>query len=149
MGQAGLSAGQSIVALQPALDLAIIGNLSMASSADHATNIMMIFGKEAADLSGIVDVLAMAVTNSNTNIDQLANALTYAGPAAHALGIDMKDTVAAIESLANSGFKASRAGTALRRLFVSLANPTAKGQAVLDKYNISVTNLQGEARDLT
>lgn len=149
LGQAGLSAGQSIVALQPALDLAIIGNLSMASSADHATNIMMIFGKEAADLSGIVDVLAMAVTNSNTNIDQLANALTYAGPAAHALGIDMKDTVAAIESLANSGFKASRAGTALRRLFVSLANPTKKGQAVLDQYNISVNNLQGEARSLT
>lgn len=149
LGQAGLSAGQSIIALQPALDLAIIGNLSMATSADHATNIMMIFGKEATDLSSIVDTLAMAVTNSNTNIDQLANALTYAGPAAQALGISMEDTVAAVESLANSGFKASRAGTALRRLFVSLANPTKKGQEVLDKYNISVTDLYGNARDLT
>ena len=149
LGQAGLSAGQSIIAMQPALDLAIIGNLSMATSADHATNIMMIFGKEATDLSSIVDTLAMAVTNSNTNIDQLANALTYAGPAAQALGISMEDTVAAVESLANSGFKASRAGTALRRLFVSLANPTKKGQEVLDKYNISVTDLYGNARNLT
>lgn len=149
LGQAGLSAGQSIIALQPALDLAIIGNLSMASSADHATNIMMIFGKEATQLSSIVDTLAMAVTNSNTNIDQMANALTYAGPAAHALGISMEDTVAAVESLANSGFKASRAGTALRRLFVSLANPTKKGQEVLDKYNVSVTDLYGNAKSLT
>lgn len=149
LGQAGLSAGQSLIALQPALDLAIIGNLSMAASADHVTNIMMIFGKQATDLTNIVDVLATAVVSSNTNVEQLANALTYAGPAAHALGVSMEDTVAAIEALANSGFKASRAGTALRRLFVSLANPTAKGQAVLDKYSIAVTDLHGNARELT
>lgn len=149
LGQAGLSAGQAMVALQPTLDLAIIGNLSMASSADHATNIMMIFGKQVGDLTDIVDVMAMAVTNSNTNIDQLANALTYAGPAAHTAGISMRDTVAAVEALANSGFKASRAGTALRRFFVSILNPTKKGQAMLDKYNISVLDLEGNTRNLT
>lgn len=149
LGQAGLSAGQAMTALQPTLDLAIIGNLSMASSADHATNIMMIFGKQVGDLTDIVDVMAMAVTNSNTNIDQLANALTYAGPAAHTAGISMRDTAAAVSALANSGFKASRSGTALRRFFVSILNPTKKGQAMLDKYNISVLDLEGNTRDLT
>ena len=149
LGQAGLSAGEALIALKPTLDLAIIGNLSMAQSADHATNIMMIFGKEVKDLTDIVDVMATAVTNSNTNVDQLANALTYAGPAAQTAGISMRDTVAAIEALANSGFKASRSGTALRRLFVSLLNPTKKGQEVLDRYNISVLDLEGNTRSLT
>lgn len=149
LGQAGLSAGEAMIALSPTLDLAIIGQLDMARAADHVTNIMMIFGKEAKDLTDIVDVLAVAVTNSNTNIDQLANALTYAGPAADTAGFSFKDTVAAVEALANSGFKASRAGTALRRLFVSLANPTKKGQKVLDDLGVSVTDLEGNTRSLT
>lgn len=148
LGQAGLSAGQAMVALEPTLNLAAIGQLSMATAADHATNIMMIFGKEAQDLTHIVDVMATAVTNSNTTVDQLANALTYAGPAAQSAGFSLEDTVAVTEALANSGFKASRAGTAMRRLFVSLVNPTKKGQAVLDDLNISVLNMDGSTKGL-
>lgn len=149
LGQAGLSAGQAMTALRPTLDLAVIGQLDTARAADHATNIMMIFGKEARDLTGIVDVMAAAVTSSNTNVDQLANALTYAGPAADTLGLSLQTTAASISVLANAGFKASRAGTALRRLFVSLANPTKKGKAVLDQFNVSVTDLEGNTKDLT
>lgn len=148
LGQAGLTAGQAMVALEPTLNLAAIGQLSMATAADHATNIMMIFGKEAQDLTHIVDVMATAVTNSNTTVDQLANALTYAGPAAQSAGFSFEDTVAVTEALANSGFKASRSGTAMRRLFVSLVNPTKKGQAVLDDLNVSVLNMDGSTKGL-
>ena len=149
LGQAGLSAGQAMTALRPTLDLAIIGQLNMARAADHATNIMMIFGKEARDLSDIVDVMAKAVTNSNTNVDQLANALTYAGPAAETMGVSMESTTAAIAALANAGFKASRAGTALRRLFVNLSSPTDKGKKLLDGFGVTVTDLTGKTRELT
>lgn len=149
LGQAGLSAGDAMIALAPTLDLSIIGQLEMARAADHVTNIMMIFRKEAGDLTDIVDVLAMAVTNSNTTIDQLANALTYAGPAADTAGFSFRDTVASLEALANAGFKSNRSGTALRRLFVSLSNPTKKGKQVLDDLNVSVTDLEGNTLSLT
>lgn len=148
LSQAGLGAGQSMMALEPTLNLAAIGQISMATAADHATNIMMIFGKEAKDLTDIVDVMATAVSSSNTTVDQLANALTYAGPAAQSAGFSFKDTVAVTEALANSGFKASRAGTGMRRLFVSLVNPTKKGTEVLEELNIAVTNLDGSSRGL-
>ena len=148
LSQAGLGAGQAMMALEPTLNLAAIGQISMAAAADHATNIMMIFGKEAKDLTDIVDVMATAVSSSNTTVDQLANALTYAGPAAQSAGFSFKDTVAVTEALANSGFKASRAGTGMRRLFVSLVNPTKKGKEVLEELNIAVTNLDGSSRGL-
>lgn len=148
LSQAGLGVGQSMMALEPTLNLAAIGQISMATAADHATNIMMIFGKEAKDLTDIVDVMATAVSSSNTTVDQLANALTYAGPAAQSAGFSFKDTVAVTEALANSGFKASRAGTGMRRLFVSLVNPTKKGKAVLEELNLAVTNLDGSSRSL-
>lgn len=148
LSQAGLGAGQAMMALEPTLNLAAIGQISMATAADHATNIMMIFGKEAKDLTDIVDVMATAVSSSNTTVDQLANALTYAGPAAQSAGFSFKDTVAVTEALANSGFKASRAGTGMRRLFVSLVNPTKKGKEVLEELNIAVKNLDGSSRGL-
>lgn len=148
LGMAGLSASDAILALRPALNLAMLGNIDMARSSDIATNVMMTFGKTAMDLTDIVDVMATAVNSSNTNIEQLANALTYAGPAAQTAGISMRDTVAAVEALANSGIKASRAGTALRRFFVSILNPTSKGAAMLDKYSISVLDAEGNTRGL-
>ncbi len=148
LGMAGLSAGDAVLALRPALDLAMIGNISMGQSADIATNVMMTFGKTAEELTEVVDVMATAVTNSNTTIEQLANSLTYAGPAAQTAGISMRDTVAAIEAMANSGIKSSRSGTALRRLFVSLVNPTKKGAAMLEQYGISVLDAEGKTRGL-
>lgn len=148
LGMAGLSASDSIVALRPSLDLATIGGINMAQSADMATNVMMTFGMQAKDLGDIVDVMATAVVSSNTDITQLASALTYAGPAAHTAGVSMKDTVAAIEALANSGIKASRSGTALRRLFVSILNPTKKGAEMMSQYGISVVDAEGKTRGL-
>lgn len=148
LGMAGLSAGDAVLALRPALDLAMIGNISMGQSADIATNVMMTFGKTAGELTEVVDVMATAVTNSNTTIEQLANSLTYAGPAAQTAGISMRDTVAAIEAMANSGIKSSRSGTALRRLFVSLVNPTKKGAAMMEQYGISVLDAEGKTRGL-
>ncbi|MFX1710666.1 phage tail tape measure protein [Stutzerimonas stutzeri] len=148
LGMAGLSAGDAVLALRPALNLAMIGNIGMGQSADIATNVMMSFGKTADELTEVVDVMATAVTNSNTTIEQLANSLTYAGPAAQTAGISMRDTVAAIEAMANSGIKSSRSGTALRRLFVSLVNPTKKGAEMMEQYGISVLDAEGKTRGL-
>lgn len=147
LGMAGLSAAQSMVALQPALDMALIGNISMAESADIATNVMMQFGLQANELGHVVDVMATAMTSSNTTVTQLANALSYIGPAAESAGISLEDTTAAIEVLANNGIKASRAGTGLRRMFVNMLNPTKEGAAMLDQYGISLYDAEGHTRE--
>jgi TP901 family phage tail tape measure protein len=156
LAMAGLNAGDAMMALKPSLDLALIGNLSMAESADISTNVMMAFGvgtnnatSGVQDLTEVVNIMAAAASNSNTTIQQLASALTYAGPAAATAGISMRDTVAAIETMANSGIKASRSGTALRKMFVSMLNPTEKGSAMMEKYGISVVDAEGRTRGLT
>lgn len=148
IGMAGISASDAMTALPATLTLANLANVSMARSADIATNVLMTFNLQAKELGSVVDLMATAVNNSNTNIEQLANALTYAGPAAQTAGVSLQETVAAIETLANSGIKASRSGSALRRLFVSLLNPTKKGRQVLDQYGISVLDAEGKTRSL-
>lgn len=148
LGMAGLNATDAMLALKPALDLASIGAIEMGTSADIITNVMTTFKMEANDLAQIVDVMAVAVTNSNTNIEQLANALTYVGPAAEAAGFEFRDTVAVLELLANAGIKASKAGTGLRRFMLNVQNPTAKGAKVLETYNIQLDDANGNTRSL-
>lgn len=149
LGMAGFNASDAMTALPSTLTLANLANVSMARSADIATNVLMTFNMQAKDLTGVVDLMATAVNNSNTDIEQLANALSYAGPAAQTAGISLKDTVAAIEALANSGIKGSRAGSALRRLFVSLLNPTKKGAEVIRQYGLDIVDAEGKTRSLT
>lgn len=149
LGMAGFATNDAMTALPGTLTLANLANVSMARSADIATNVLMTFNMQAKDLTGVVDLMATAVNNSNTDIEQLANALSYAGPAAQTAGISLKDTVAAVEALANSGIKGSRAGSALRRLFVSLLNPTKKGAEVIRQYGLDIVDAEGKTRSLT
>ena len=149
LGMAGLSANQALVALKPSLQLANLANVSMARSADISTNVLMTFGMQAKELQGVVDLMATAVNNSNADIEQLANSLSYAGPAAKTAGFSIQDTTAAIETMANSGIKGSRSGSALRRMFTSLLNPTKKGTEVIQKYGLDILDAEGNTRSLS
>lgn len=149
LGMAGLSANEALVALKPSLQLANLANVSMARSADISTNVLMTFGMQAKELQGVVDLMATAVNNSNADIEQLANSLSYAGPAAKTAGFSIQETTAAIETMANSGIKGSRSGSALRRMFTSLLNPTKKGQAVIQKYGLDILDAEGNTRSLS
>ena len=149
LGMAGLSANEALVALKPSLQLANLANVSMARSADISTNVLMTFGMQAKELQGVVDLMATAVNNSNSDIEQLANSLSYAGPAAKTAGFSIQDTTAAIETMANSGIKGSRSGSALRRMFTSLLNPTKKGSEVINKYSLDILDAEGNTRSLS
>lgn len=149
LGMAGLSANEAIVALKPSLQLANLANVSMARSADISTNVLMTFGMQAKELQGVVDLMATAVNNSNADIEQLANSLSYAGPAAKTAGFSIQETTAAIETMANSGIKGSRSGSALRRMFTSLLNPTKKGTEVINKYGLDILDAEGNTRSLS
>lgn len=149
LGMAGLSANEALVALKPALQLANLANVDMGRSADIATNVLMTFGMQAKDLQGVVDLMATAVNNSNADIEQLANSLSYAGPAAKTAGFSIQETTAAIETMANVGIKGSRSGSALRRMFTNLLNPTKQGSEVIKKYSLDILDAEGNTRSLS
>lgn len=148
LGMAGLNTAEAAKALAPVLNLASIGMLDMAKAADIATNIMLGFDKEAADLAGIVDVMAVAVTSSNMNIVQLGNSLSYVAPIAEATNNSLVDTVAILEIFHDVGIKSSRAGTSLRRALINLSKPTEKVQGILNKLNVSLYDQENRMRPL-
>ena len=63
-------------------------------------------------------VTAAASSNANTNVSMMGETFKYCAPIAGALGFSAEDTAEAIGLMANSGIKASQAGTSLRTIII-------------------------------
>lgn len=120
LGMAGLDAKEIMAAMPATLNLAAAGNLELATAADIASNVMSGFGAEAKDLGQFVDVLAAGFTNSNTDLNQLGEAMANAAPVASGFGVSIEETTAAIGLLSNAGIQGGAAGTSLKNILVQL-----------------------------
>ena len=143
MAMAGLEAEEMIGALPAVLNVAAAGQLELADSADIVTNIMAGYGIAVADVEQATDALVTGFTSANTDLLQLGEAFTYAGPVAKAAGIDFNETTAALSLMGNAGFQGSLAGTALRGAISRLLNPSAEAAEILMDLGVSATDSSG------
>tara|TARA_R110001606_G_scaffold395627_1_gene568229 strand:- start:11525 stop:13789 length:2265 start_codon:yes stop_codon:yes gene_type:complete len=142
LAQAGLSISEINAALRPTLDLAAATKTSVQNTADFMTNIMKGMGMTEHELARASDVLAVTTAKSNTNLTDLALAMSYAAPSARAMGMSIEETSALIGMMANAGIKGSVAGTALRATFGYLANQGELTEAALAGMTGGMTKQQ-------
>jgi len=124
MGQAGIKAGESMVAMPSVLQLTTAGSLDLADAAGIAVNVMRSYGIAAEGLDMVNDRLVAAFTNSNSTMRELGDAFKYVAPIAKAMGTDFDDLTGAMAALHTAGIKGSMAGTTLRGVLQGLYNPT-------------------------
>lgn len=138
LGQAGFETHEIIKAMPATLDLAAAGSLELAMAADIASNVLSGFNLEADQTTRVVDVLATTASSSNTNVEQLGEAMKFVAPVAAAFGISVEEASAAMGVLSDNGIQASSAGTGLRKVLSALASPTAEAQKELEKYGLTL-----------
>jgi TP901 family phage tail tape measure protein len=149
LAMAGFSVADAIAALPSVLDLATVSGQGLAIAADQASNIMSTFGIAATEAASVADTLAGASSRANTNVSELAQAITSVGGVAVGLGMDLTETAAALAVLADNGLKSERAGTALRGVLASLAGPTTSALSALEKYGLSAADINPELSSLS
>lgn len=148
MAMAGWKTGDMLNGIEGIMNLAAASGEDLASTSDIVTDALTTFG-EAADQSGkFADALAAAASNSNTNVAMLGESFKYVAPVAGALGYSYQDVSVALGLMANSGIKASMAGTSLRQLFTNLAKPTDSMAAAMDYLGISLQDDEGNMKSL-
>ncbi|WP_298042502.1 phage tail tape measure protein [uncultured Clostridium sp.] len=72
----------------------------------------------------------------------------YVAPVAGAMGYSIEDTAVALGLMANSGIKASQAGTSLRQILLGLQGGVELVTKSTDKWVVEVENADGTMRDL-
>lgn len=147
MAMAGWKTAEMTDGLAGIMNLAAASGEDLASTSDIVTDALTAFGMKASESAHFADILAVASSNSNTNVGMMGETFKYAASIAGSLGYTAEDTALAIGLMANAGIKASQAGTSLRSIMSRLATNTGGARDAMTSLGISVVNSDGSMRD--
>ena len=143
MSLAGWDVNTSIASLEPVLRLSEATGLDLARCSDLVTDSMSALGLEAKDLSGYLDVAAMANNKSNQTAEMLMEAYIAVGGTMKGLKVPFQDTATALGVMANRGIKGSEAGTALNAVMTNLTTGAGQAGKMMEKLGISAFDSGG------
>lgn len=149
MAMAGWKTADMVDGISGIMNLAAASGEDLATTSDIVTDALTAFGLTADDSAHFADVLAAASSNANTNVSMMGETFKYAAPIAGALGFSVEDTAHAIGLMANSGIKASQAGTALRKIMTSLTDEIVISGEAIGDVNVKTVNADGSMRSLS
>lgn len=143
MAMAGWKTEDMLSGIGGIMNLAAASGEDLALTSDIVTDALTAFGESASESGRYADLLATVASNANTNVEMMGETLKYAATPAATLGYSIEDVSLAMGLMANSGTKASSAGTALRNIFTRMAKPTKESAAAMDRLGISLDDGEG------
>jgi TP901 family phage tail tape measure protein len=155
MAMAGLTSEQSMKLLKGTTDLATAAGMDLTTAVDIATDSLGAFGlmtKDASqlqtNLNRVSDVMAKTTNMFNTDMPLMFESIKKGGPAFTSAGQSMESFSALIGVMASSGVKGSEAGTQLRNMMLSLANPSDAADRALKRLGVTVKDQNGNFLDI-
>ena len=148
MAMAGWKTSDMLNGIEGIMNLAAASGEDLATTSDIVTDALTAFGLSAADSGHFADILAAASSNANTNVSMMGETFKYCAPIAGALGFSAEDTAEAIGLMANSGIKASQAGTSLRTIMNNLSGEVTFVGKNIGEVTIATSNADGSMRSL-
>lgn len=146
MAMAGWKTNDMLSGIEGIMALAAASGEDLALTSDIVTDALTAFGMTAKDSGQFADVLAAASSNANTNVAMLGESFKYVAPVAGALKFSAEDTALALGLMANSGIKASNAGTALRSMMTNLTEVSVPVSKEMKRLGISLTDSEGNMK---
>ncbi|WP_276946662.1 phage tail tape measure protein [Haematobacter massiliensis] len=145
----GLSSAQILGgALNASLQLAAASGADLAQAGDIATDVMLQFGKQAAELPGLVDGITGVLLQSKFGIDDYRLALAQAGGVAGALGVKFDDFNAAIAGTSSLFASGSDAGTSFKTFLQRLVPASAPAAAAMTALGLEFFDAAGNMKSM-
>ncbi len=149
LAQAGLDATSALQVLPQVLNLAVVGEMSVAQAALAATGVMHAFGLSIFDIGRVSDVFAKAAAISNTSVIGMTESMKTASIAADLYGVSLEETSAALVILAKRNISGTAAGTSLRNMMGELAAPIGKAAERMKQLGMQMYDDQGNLKTFT
>jgi TP901 family phage tail tape measure protein len=135
LGKLGFNTTEILASTDAIVDLSTATGENLAGSATVAAATLRAFGLDAVEMGRVVDVMAGSFVRSGLDLEKFRESMKLVAPIARATNIDIETTTAALSKLADAGLSGSLAGTALRNLFSSMADPSEKLVKYLAQIN--------------
>lgn len=133
LAKLGFGEGQIMSMQKAVLNFATALGVDLSEAASFTGATLRTFGLKASDAEDALNVLAVASDKSALGFSALSTAMPIVGPVAKSVGFSLRDTSTLLGVLANSGFDASSAATALRNIFLYLADSSSKLSKAIGK----------------
>lgn len=146
---AGWDVQESMDGLPGILNLAAASSMELGKASDIVTDYLTAFGMQAKESTKLVDIMAYAMSNTNTNTEQLGEAYKQSASTAHAFGLSVEETTAWLGKMADAGKKGGEAGTALNSVLARLYGQNQRATDALESYGLTMYEVNGDAKSFT
>lgn len=144
LGKAGLSTSDILSGgLSGALNLAASDGMAVGDAAELMATTLKQFNLTGAESTQVADALAAGAGKAVGSAHDLGLALNQAGLVANSMGVSMQETTGTLAAFAKSGMIGSDAGTSLKTMLISLANPSTKAANLMKELGINAYDAQG------
>lgn len=126
LARLGFGKDQILAMQEPVLKFASAVGTDLASAADFTGSSLRAFGLNASDTGTLLDQMAAATSKSALDFSKLSTSISVVGPIAKSFGLSVSETASFLGVLANNGFDASSAATALRNILLNLSDSNGK-----------------------
>lgn len=145
LGKAGLSTSDILSGgLSGALNLAASDGMAVGDAAELMATTLKQFNLTGAESTQVADALAAGAGKAVGSAHDLGLALNQAGMVSHSFGISMQEIAGTLAAFAQSGMIGSDAGTSLKTMLISLANPSTKASNLMQELGINAYDAQGK-----
>ena len=149
MVKRGYTAQQTMGAMPAVLNAAKASGDDFNDVMHVSTSVLEQFGLKTESTTGmlkntsrVTDSLTYVANATAAGFQDMGEAMTYVGPTAHAAGISLEETAAAIGIMSNKGIEGSVAGTALRGALTRLMKPSKQNVAGFKAMGVSVEDFK-------
>ncbi|MGK4058634.1 phage tail tape measure protein [Loigolactobacillus coryniformis] len=149
MVKRGYSAKQTMGAMPAVLNAAKASGDDFNDVMHVSTSVLEQFGLKTNSTNGmlkntgrVTDSLTYVANATAAGFQDMGEAMTYVGPSAHAAGISLEETAAAIGIMSNKGIEGSVAGTALRGALTRLLKPSKQNVAGFKELGVNVEDFK-------
>ena len=145
--EAGLSAADSIIAMNSVLALSAVGEMTLEQAGKTLIGVMQAFDISISGVSRVGDVFAKAAAESQTSINQMTEAMKTASVVHSQYGASLEETATGLTLLAKVNIVGTAAGTAYRNMLKDLYTPSKKAADVLKDLGIATEDSNGNLRE--
>lgn len=130
--------------LAGALDLAAAGQMDVARAAEVTAVTLKQFGLSGTQATHVADLLAAGAGKAVGSVEDMAQALKYAGVPAASLGLTVEETAGTLGLFAEQGIIGEQAGTSFRSMLMSLAAPSKVAKETMDDLGVTLYDGTGQ-----
>lgn len=139
---AGLSAKDALMSVESALNLSLMGGVSIEKASEVLVQVATAMGFTADGFDRIADVVAKTAAVSVASVDSISGAFKSASATGELFGASLTDMGVAIASIANLGIKGTAAGTAFKNFYTDLTKESKKATETLKAMRLSFSDLK-------